>query len=182
MSRPKRGKPRDVRLEAQAAAYLYSQGNDQAKIGAALAVSQGEVSRLLMAARREGWLQTRCVLPEGAVGAVEQIVFSGRNELRDRLRREADWHRVARGTGHSRIAQRWGVGRSGRVGCPTSPVWPARGRPPSRAGSPHGPRRRNVGQDDCPGGGRPSVTKPDRSHITPAGEIHPLDRRAVDLS
>jgi DNA-binding transcriptional regulator LsrR (DeoR family) len=82
-------------LESQAAAYLYSQGNDQAKIGAALGVSQGEVSRLLAVARREGWLQTRCVLPEGAVGAVEQLVFTGRNELRDKLRREADRHGVA---------------------------------------------------------------------------------------
>jgi DNA-binding transcriptional regulator LsrR (DeoR family) len=82
-------------LEAQAAAYLYSQGNDQAKIGAILGVSQGEVSRLLTAARREGWIQTRCVLPDGATGAVEQLVFSGRNELRDRLRREAERHGAA---------------------------------------------------------------------------------------
>jgi len=84
-----------MQLEAQAAAYLQSQGNDQARIGAVLAVSQGEVSRLLAVARREGWLQTRCVLPDGAAAAVEQLVFAGRNELRDRLRREADRHGVA---------------------------------------------------------------------------------------
>jgi DNA-binding transcriptional regulator LsrR (DeoR family) len=95
MSRTKRGRPRDVTLEAQAAAYLYSQGNDQAKIGAVLGVSQGEVSRLLAAARREGWIQTRCVLSAGAAGAVEQLVFSGRNELRDRLRRETERHGAA---------------------------------------------------------------------------------------
>jgi DNA-binding transcriptional regulator LsrR (DeoR family) len=95
MSRTKRGHPRDVTLEAQAAAYLYSQGNDQAKIGAVLGVSQGEVSRLLAAARREGWIQTRCVLPAGAAGAVEQLVFSGRNDLRDRLRRETERHGVS---------------------------------------------------------------------------------------
>src|SRR4051812_28069377 len=95
MSRTRRGRPRDVTLEAQAAAYLYSQGNDQAKIGAVLGVSQGEVSRLVGLARREGWIQTRCVLPEGAVGAVEQLVFTGRNELRDRLRREAERHGIA---------------------------------------------------------------------------------------
>ena len=92
MSRTKRGSARDTTLEAQAAAYLYSQGNDQAKIGTVLGVSQGEVSRLLSVARREGWIQTRCVLPEGAVGAVEQLVFTGRNELRDKLRREAERH------------------------------------------------------------------------------------------
>ena len=79
MSRSKRGGPRDVTTEAQAAAYLYSQGNDQAKIGTVLGVSQGEVSRLLAFARREGWIQTRCVLPESAVRAVEQLVFTGRN-------------------------------------------------------------------------------------------------------
>jgi DNA-binding transcriptional regulator LsrR (DeoR family) len=90
MSRTRRGQPRDVTLEAQAAAYLYSQGNDQARVGSALGVSQGEVSRLLAVARREGWLQTRCVLPPVAAGAVEQLVFAGRNELRDDLRREAD--------------------------------------------------------------------------------------------
>jgi DNA-binding transcriptional regulator LsrR (DeoR family) len=94
MSRPRRGQPRDMTLEAQAAAYLSSQGNDQAKVGAVLGVSQGEVSRLLTVARREGWLQTRCVLPDGAAGAVEQLVFAGRNELRDTLRREADRHGV----------------------------------------------------------------------------------------
>src|SRR5437868_916503 len=92
MSRIKRGHPRDVTLEAQAAAYLNSQGNDQAKIGTVLGVSQGEVSRLLGVARREGWIQTRCVLPEEVVGAVEQLVFTGRNELRDKLRREAERH------------------------------------------------------------------------------------------
>lgn len=90
MPRRKRVQPRDTQLEAQAAAYLSSQGNDQSRIGAVLGVSQGEVSRLLAVARREGWLQTRCVLPEGAAVAVEQLVFAGRNELRDRLRREAD--------------------------------------------------------------------------------------------
>src|SRR5205823_13903873 len=95
MSRSKRGGPRDITMEAQAAAYLYSQGNDQAKVGAVLGVSQGEVSRLLAFARREGWIQTRCVLPESAVRAVEQLVFTGRNELRDKLRREADRHSVA---------------------------------------------------------------------------------------
>src|SRR5205823_15037583 len=90
MSRSKRGGPRDITMEAQAAAYLYSQGNDQAKVGAVLGVSQGEVSRLLALARREGWIQTRCVLPESAVRAVEQLVFTGRNDLRDKLRREAE--------------------------------------------------------------------------------------------
>src|SRR5947209_17124646 len=94
MSRTKRGGPRDVTMEAQAAAYLYSQGNDQAKVGAVLGVSQGEVSRLLALARREGWIQTRCVLPESAVRAVEQLVFTGRNELRDKLRRETEPHRA----------------------------------------------------------------------------------------
>ena len=47
MGRTKRGRLRNVTLEAQAARHLYSQGNDQAKIGAVLGVSQGEVSRLL---------------------------------------------------------------------------------------------------------------------------------------
>jgi DNA-binding transcriptional regulator LsrR (DeoR family) len=89
MGRRRRTQPRDVALEAQAAAYLYSQGSDQAKIQAVLGVSQGEVSRLLAVARREGWLQTRCVLPEGAAAAVEQVVFSGRDDLRRRLDREA---------------------------------------------------------------------------------------------
>jgi DNA-binding transcriptional regulator LsrR (DeoR family) len=89
VSRRKRARPREVLVEAQAAAYLYSQGNDQAKIGGVLGVSQAEVSRLLALARREGWLQTRCVLPEGAVAAVEQMVFSGRDALRERLGREA---------------------------------------------------------------------------------------------
>ena len=69
MSRRKRARPREVVVEAQAAAYLYSQGNDQARIGGLLGVSQAEVSRLLALARREGWLQTRCVLPEGAAAA-----------------------------------------------------------------------------------------------------------------
>jgi DNA-binding transcriptional regulator LsrR (DeoR family) len=89
VSRRKRARPRDLVLEAQAAAYLYTHGNDQAKIGGVLGVSQAEVSRLLAVARREGWLQTRCVLPEDAVAAVEQMVFSGRDALRERLVREA---------------------------------------------------------------------------------------------
>ncbi|HEX4588355.1 MAG TPA: hypothetical protein VH120_00375, partial [Gemmataceae bacterium] len=92
MSRTKGRRPRDVLLETQAAAYLHSQGNDQVKIGAVLGLSQGEVSRLLSLARREGWLQTRCVLPDGAVAAVEQLVFTGRNDLLDKLRREAEKH------------------------------------------------------------------------------------------
>ena len=54
MSRRKRARPREVVVEAQAAAYLYSQGNDQARIGGLLGVSQAEVSRLLALARREG--------------------------------------------------------------------------------------------------------------------------------
>ncbi|HEY1378982.1 MAG TPA: sugar-binding domain-containing protein [Gemmataceae bacterium] len=116
MSRSK-GRTRDVTLEAQAAAYLYSQGNDQAKIGAVVGVSQGEVSRLLALARREGWIQTRCVLPESAVGAVEQLVFTGRNELRDKLRREAERHgaapvrdiRVLHSGGESEDAGDWDV-------------------------------------------------------------------------
>jgi DNA-binding transcriptional regulator LsrR (DeoR family) len=89
VGRRKRAGPRDVLREAQAAAYLYSQGNDQARIGGVLRVSQAEVSRLLGMARREGWLQTRCVLPEGAVAAVEQMVFADRDLLRARLGREA---------------------------------------------------------------------------------------------
>ena len=95
MGRKKRTQPRDVVLEAQAAAWLYSQGNDQARIGAVLGVSQGEVSRLLGVARREGWLQMRCELPAGAVGAVEQLVFAGRRELGERLAREAERHGAA---------------------------------------------------------------------------------------
>src|SRR5438477_6152209 len=95
MGRRKRTRPRDVALEAQAAAYLYSQGHDQARVGDVLGVSQGEVSRLLALARREGWLQTRCLLPDGALGAVERVVFSGRTELGDLLRREAERHGVA---------------------------------------------------------------------------------------
>src|SRR5947208_359486 len=92
MGRRKRTQPRDAVLEALAAAYLSSQGNDQAAIAGVLGVSQGEVSRLLAVARREGWLQTRCVLPEGAVRVVEQAVFSGRRELGEALRREAERH------------------------------------------------------------------------------------------
>ena len=95
MSRTKRGSPRDMTLEAQAAAYLSSQGNDQAKIGIVLNISQGEVSRLLATARREGWIQTRCMLPDDAVAAVEQLVFTRRNDLRDKLRREAEQNGVS---------------------------------------------------------------------------------------
>src|SRR5262245_57605676 len=90
MGRRRAGPPRDVLLEAQAAAYLSSQGNSQARIGDVLRVSQGEVSRLLGIARNKGWLQTRCTLPPGAVAAVEQLVFAGRGELLARLRREAE--------------------------------------------------------------------------------------------
>ena len=43
MVRKKRSQPRNVRLEAQTAAYLYSLGNDQARIKEVLGVSQGEV-------------------------------------------------------------------------------------------------------------------------------------------
>src|SRR4051794_36442485 len=94
MGRRKRTQPRDVALEAQAAAYLSGQGHDQARIGDVLGVSQGEVSRLLALARREGWLQTRCVLPDGAAAGVERLVFAGRTALADLLRREADRHDV----------------------------------------------------------------------------------------
>lgn len=95
MSRKKRAQPRNVEREAQAAAYLYSQGNDQQRIKAVLGVSQGEVSRLLGLARRAGWLQTRCELPAGAIAEIERLVFAGRNELRDRLDREARRHGAA---------------------------------------------------------------------------------------
>src|SRR5262245_7748724 len=128
MSRTKRGQPRDVTTEAQAAAYLYSQGNDQAKIGAVLGVSQGEVSRLVAYARREGWIQTRCVLPDAALRAVEQIVFVGRNDLRDKLRREADRHgvppvrdiRVLHSGGESDAPDEWDarLHRFGRLAAP----------------------------------------------------------------
>src|SRR5262245_27495740 len=115
MARTKRGRPRDLTTEAQAAAYLYSQGNDQAKIGAVLGVSQGEVCRRVAIGRREGWLRSRCVLPEAAGRAVEQLVFFGRNELRDGLRREADRHgvppvrdiRVLHSGGESDAADEW---------------------------------------------------------------------------
>jgi DNA-binding transcriptional regulator LsrR (DeoR family) len=94
MVRPKRSQPRNVLLEAQTAAYLYSQGNDQARIMEVLGVSQGEVSRLLALARREGWLQMRCVLPDTVIQEIEQLVFANRNELRYRLDREAQQHNV----------------------------------------------------------------------------------------
>src|SRR5690242_16034966 len=90
--RKKLSRPRNIRLEAQAAAYLSSQGNAQARVAEVLGVSQGEVSRLLGLARQEGWLRTECTLPPDAVAAVEQLVFSGRNELVARLRREAERH------------------------------------------------------------------------------------------
>jgi DNA-binding transcriptional regulator LsrR (DeoR family) len=92
MARTKRAQPRNVLLEAQTAAYLYSLGNDQARIKEVLGVSQGEVSRLLATARREGWLQMRCILPDGVVQEIEQLVFANRNQLRDRLDHEARAH------------------------------------------------------------------------------------------
>src|SRR5262249_54244402 len=103
-------RPRNVHLEAQAAAYLSSQGNGQARIAEVLGVSQGEVSRLLGLARQEGWLRTECTLPPDAVAAVEQLVFSGRNELGARLRRGAGggaggppaWSASSRGGGRGR--------------------------------------------------------------------------------
>jgi DNA-binding transcriptional regulator LsrR (DeoR family) len=95
MVRKKRSQPRNVLLEAQTAAYLYSLGNDQARIKEVLGVSQGEVSRLLGVARREGWLQMRCVLPEAVLQEIEQLVFANRNQLRDRLDREAERHDAA---------------------------------------------------------------------------------------
>lgn len=95
MARKKGKLPRDLTLETQAAAYLASQGEGQARIAGVLGVSQGEVSRLLAAARRAGWLQTRCVLPPGAAEAVERVIFAGRGELEDVLGREADRHGAA---------------------------------------------------------------------------------------
>lgn len=96
MGRRRRAQPRDVALEAQAAAYLSSQGNDQARIAELLGISQGEVSRLLRQARREGWLQVRCELPPGAMERIEQVVFPGRDQVRARLDHEADAHEAPR--------------------------------------------------------------------------------------
>src|SRR6476469_1633875 len=90
MPRKKRDTPRNVTLEAQAAALLHSQGHDQARIKDLLGISQSEVSRLLSIARGAGWLQVRCVLPAEAAAEVERVVFPVHEELRRRLDAEAD--------------------------------------------------------------------------------------------
>ena len=110
MGRRKRTQPRDVVLEAQAAAYLSSQGSDQARVAELLGVSQGEVSRLLRQARREGWLQVRCVLPPGALARIEQAVFPAREQVRARLDHEADAHDAPRVRGVRVVAA--GAGES----------------------------------------------------------------------
>ena len=94
MSRTKRGQPRDVTLEAQAAAYLYSQGNDQAKIGAVLASARARCPDFWRLPGGKAGFKLGASSPTGAA-AVEQLVFTGRNELRDKLRREAERQQVA---------------------------------------------------------------------------------------